>query len=55
MQSFVDTFQPEAPAYFRKGFRMVPPARRRRLVNLISDMEIFAGQGSSLLVFVFLI
>lgn len=52
---FVDTFQPEAPIYFRNGFCMVPPSRRRRLVNLVSDMEIFAGRGSSLLVFIFLI
>lgn len=55
MQSFVDTFQPDAPAYFRKGFRLVPPSRRRRLVNLVSDMEIFAGRGGSLLIFIFLI
>jgi hypothetical protein len=55
IQGFVDLFQPEAPVYVRGGFAITPPARRPRLVNLVSDMEVFASRGSSLLVFMFLI
>ena len=55
IHGFVDLFQPEAPVYVRGGYTITPPARRPRLVNLISDMEVFASRGSSLLVFMFLI
>lgn len=55
IQGFIDLFQPEAPVYVRRGYTITPPARRPRLVNLVSDMEVFASRGSSLLVFMFLI
>lgn len=55
IQGFIDLFQPEAPVYIRGGYAITPPARRPRLVNLVSDMEVFASRGSSLLVFMFLI
>lgn len=54
IQGFIDLFQPEAPVYVRRGYT-ITPARRPRLVNLVSDMEVFASRGSSLLVFMFLI
>lgn len=55
IQGFVGFFQPEAPVYIRGGYTITPPSRRPRLVNLVSDMEVFASRGSSLLVFMFLI
>lgn len=55
IQGFIDLFQPEAPVYVRGGHTITPPARRPRLVNLVSDMEVFASRGSSLLVFMFLV
>lgn len=54
-QSFVNNFQPEAPTYKVRGFTVGPIQKRRHLVNLASDMEVFASRGSSLLVFMFLI
>lgn len=53
--SFIHYFQPEAPMYRRGGLLIKPLSKRPRLVNLASDMEVFASQGSSLLVFMFLV
>lgn len=55
VQSFKQYFQPEAPSFRLRGFLVEPSHKRRHVVNLASDMEVFASRGSSLLVFMFLI
>lgn len=54
LSSLMEVLRPEAPITRKQGYSVVPP-RSRRLINLFSDMEVFASRGSGLLVFMFLI
>lgn len=56
IQSFIRVFQPDAPTYTWAGGSFTPLRRQRpQFVNLVSDVEVFASRGGSLLVFIFLV